>query len=112
MAEDAPEALIFQDEVEIHRLPTLTRMWGPVGDQPEVPSPGQNEKKVVFGSVDYATGRIVQTVADTKSGWNFLIFLMVLVKAYAGRKIRWSATTAASTRPRPCGTGWRPMRIS
>ena len=80
--------MVFQDEVEIHRLPALTRMWGPVGRQPEVPSPGQNEKKVVYGGVDYATGRIVQTIADTKSGWNFLLFLVALVKAYAGRKIR------------------------
>jgi putative transposase len=63
-------------------------MWGPVGAQPEIPSPGQNEKKVVFGGVDYATGRIVQRIANTKSGWNFLIFLVALSKAYAGRKIR------------------------
>jgi transposase len=88
LKKNASEALVFQDEVEIHRLPTLTRMWGPVGAQPEVPSPGKNEKKVVFGGVDYATGRIVQTIADAKSGWNFLVFLMALVKAYAGRKIR------------------------
>lgn len=88
MNKDASEALVFQDEVEIHRLPTLTRMWGPVGTQPEVPSPGKNEKKVVFGGVDYATGKIVYTLADTKSGWNFLVFLTALVKAYAGRKIR------------------------
>ena len=59
-----------------------------MGAQPEVPSPGQNEKKVVYGGVDYATGRIVQTIADTKSGWNFLVFLMTLMKAYAGRKVR------------------------
>jgi transposase len=63
-------------------------MWSPVGHQPEVPSPGQNEKKVVYGGVDYATGRITQTIADSKSGWNFLIFLTALVKAYAGRKVR------------------------
>ncbi len=88
MKDDAPEALIFQDEVEIHRHPTLTRMWAPVGKQPEVPAPGKNEKKVVYGGVDYATGRIVHTVADTKSGTNFLAFLIALVTAYAGRKIR------------------------
>jgi putative transposase len=63
-------------------------MWSLVGSQPEVPSPGQNEKKVVYGGVDYATGRITQTIADHKSGWDFLVFLMALVKAYAGRKIR------------------------
>ncbi|MCX5649213.1 MAG: transposase [Planctomycetota bacterium] len=29
-----------------------------------------------------------ETIADTKSGWHFLVFLMVLVKAYAGGKVR------------------------
>jgi transposase len=88
MKDDATEALIFQDEMEIHRHPTLTRMWGPVGEQPQVPAPGKNEKRVVYGGVDYATGRITHTIAATKSGYNFLAFLMVLVRAYAGRKIR------------------------
>jgi len=88
MKDDAPEALIFQDEVEIHRHPALARMWAPVGAQPQVPAPGKNEKKVVYGGVDFATGRITYTVADTKSGLNFLAFLVALVTAYAGRKIR------------------------
>ena len=74
--------------MEIHRHPTLTRMWAPVGEQPEVPAPGQNAKKVVYGGVNYTTGRITCTVADTKSGWNFIAFLVVLLRAYAGRKIR------------------------
>lgn len=74
--------------MEIHRHPTLTRAWAPVGKQREVPAPGQNQKKVVYGGVDYATGRITYTVADTKSGQNFLLFLVALVAAYAGRKIR------------------------
>jgi transposase len=80
--------LVFQDEVEIHRHPTLTRMWAPVGTQPEVPAPGKNEKKVVYGGVDFASGRITYTVADKKSGTLFLVFLVALVKAYTGRKIR------------------------
>ena len=84
----APEALIYQDEVEIHRLPSLARMWARVGSQPEVPAPGKNEKQVVYGGVDYATGRTTYTIAATKSGVNFLAFLAVLVAAYPGRKIR------------------------
>ncbi len=79
---------MFQDEVEIHRHPALTRMWAPVGSQPQVPAPGQNEKRVVYGGVDYATGRITCTMAGTKSGQNFLAFLVALVTAYAGRKVR------------------------
>ena len=60
-------------------------MWAPVGTQPEIPAPGQNEKKVVYGGVDYATGKITYTIAEIKSGVNFLIFLVALVeKAYAG----------------------------
>ncbi len=88
MNPDAKEALVFQDETEIHRHPTLTRMWGLKGIQPEVPSPGENQKKVVYGGIDYASGQITYTVADTKSGYNFLAFLITLVTSYAGRKIR------------------------
>lgn len=88
MSENAPEALVFQDEVEIHRHPALARMWAPVGTQPEIPAPGKNEKEVVYGGVDYATGRITYTIAETKSGTNFLAFLVALVAAYGGRKIR------------------------
>jgi transposase len=73
--------------MEIHRHPALTRMWAPVGQQPEVPAPGQNEKKVVYGGVDYKTGKLTYTVADTKSGVEFLAFLVVLVARYVGHKI-------------------------
>jgi transposase len=88
MRGNAPEALVFQDEVEIHRHPALARMWALVGTQPEIPAPGKNEKKVVYGGVDYATGRITCTIADSKSGMHFLAFLVALVTAYAGRKVR------------------------
>jgi transposase len=80
--------LVFQDEVEIHRHPTLTRMWSPVGTQPEVPAPGQNQKQVVYGGVDYATGKITYAIAASKSGTHFLAFLIALVARYAGRKVR------------------------
>ena len=63
-------------------------MWGPVGTQPQVPAPGKNEKQVVYGGVDYATSQISYTVAATKSGAHFLVFLIALVAAYGGRKVR------------------------
>ena len=88
MRDDAEETLVFQDEMEIHLHPTLTQMWWPVGQQPEIPSPGKNEKRVVYGGADYKSGKITYTVAKTKSGQNFLAFLIALVTAYAGRKVR------------------------
>jgi hypothetical protein len=53
--------LIFQDEMESHRYPALTRMWAPVGQQPHVPTPGKNEKQVVYGGIDYKTGQLTYT---------------------------------------------------
>jgi transposase len=88
VAESPEEVLIFQDEVEIHRLPALARIWAKVGTQPEVPTPGTNEKQVIYGGIDYATGQLTYTIAATKSGVNFLAFLVVLVAGYTGKKIR------------------------
>ena len=62
-------------------------MWAPVGHQPEVCAPGQNQKKVVYGGVNYKTGKLIYTIADTKSGTKFLAFLVVLLAKYVGRKI-------------------------
>lgn len=73
--------------MEIHRHPTLAQMWARVGRQPEVPAPGKNEKQVVYGGVNYKTGKLTYTLAATKCGASFLVFLMTLVKSYAGRKI-------------------------
>jgi transposase len=72
----------------MHRHPTLCRMWALIRSQPQVPAHGQNEKTVVYGGVDYATARITYTVAPTKSGANFMTFLIALLQAYPGRKIR------------------------
>jgi hypothetical protein len=41
----------------------------------------------VCGGVDYRTGKLAYTVADTKAGTEFLAFLIALVARYAGRKI-------------------------
>lgn len=73
--------------MEIHRHPALTRMWAPVGQQPEIPAPGRNEKKVVYGGVNYKTGKLTYTIADSKCGAAFLIFLIALLRQYVGRKI-------------------------
>lgn len=42
----------------------------------------------MYGGVDYKTGKLTYTIANTKCGTAFLAFLVALVTAYAGRKIR------------------------
>jgi len=71
----------------MHRHPHLARRWAPVGQQPEVPAPGKNEKKVVYGGVNYRTAKLTYTLADSKCGGQFLAFLAALLLAYAGRRI-------------------------
>jgi hypothetical protein len=88
LAEKDTDVLIFQDEMEIHRFPTLTRMLAPIGQQPQVPTPGKDEQKVVYGGVDSATGKLTYTSAATKCGAAFIVFLTVLLPTYAGRKVR------------------------
>jgi transposase len=73
--------------MEIHRHPALARMWAPVAQQPKVPAPGKNEKQVVYGGVNYKTGKFTYTLSATKCGAAFLVSLMTLVKQYAGKKI-------------------------
>jgi len=63
-------------------------MWAKIGYQPRISSPGKNEKKVVYGAVDYATGQITTMVSDTKSGFQFISFLSLLLRTYCGRRIR------------------------
>jgi transposase len=52
-----------------------------------VPAPVKNEKRVVYGGVDYKTGDFTYTIAATKCGAEFLVFLLALIKRYAGQKI-------------------------
>ena len=42
----------------------------------------------MYGGVDYRTGQLTYTLADSKCGGSFLLFLAALLLAYAGKKIR------------------------
>jgi putative transposase len=73
--------------MEVHLHPHLTRMWAPVGQQPEIPAPGRNQKKIVYGGVNYRTGKITYTLADSKCGTQFILFLMTLLAGYTGKRL-------------------------
>lgn len=81
--------LWFQDEAEFHLHPYLAHLWGRRGQQPRVPSPGQNKKCVVYGAINFVTGAIDYDIRKTKSGVAFLAQLKRLVKRAkrTGKKI-------------------------
>lgn len=55
----ADETVVFQDEVDIHLNPKIGCAWMPCGQQAEVVTPGNNEKRHLAGSLHWRTGRLI-----------------------------------------------------
>jgi transposase len=64
----ADETAVFMDEVEVHTNPKVGSMWMRRGDQATVETPGDNEKRVLAGSLHWRTGRLVGTWGGEKEG--------------------------------------------
>jgi transposase len=80
--------VISQDETEFHLYPYLVAIWSVVGSpQPEVRTPGKNQKRVLYGGLNLKTGHLTGHWAATKSGSHFIEYLETLLHAYPGQKI-------------------------
>jgi transposase len=55
----AEETAVFQDEVDVHLNPKIGSCWMQRGEQAEVRTPGNNEKRHVAGSLHWRTGSLV-----------------------------------------------------
>jgi transposase len=53
------ETVVFQDEVDVHLNPKIGSCWMPCGQQAEVSTPGNNDKRHLAGSLHWRTGRLV-----------------------------------------------------
>jgi len=67
------ETVVFQDEVDVHLNPKIGSMWMPRGQQAEVVTPGNNEKRHLAGSLHWRTGRLLLSAPGTKR--NATLFL-------------------------------------
>lgn len=80
--------VISQDETEFHLYPYLVAIWSVVGTpQPEVTTPGKNQKRVLYGGLNLKTGRLTGHWAATKSGGHFIEFLQALLADYPEQNI-------------------------
>lgn len=80
--------VISQDETEFHLYPYLVAIWSVVGSpQPEVRTPGKNQKRVLYGGLNLKTGQLTSHWAATKSGSHFMEYLEILLHAYPDQKI-------------------------
>lgn len=50
---------VFEDEVDVHLNPKIGSCWMPRGQQAEVTTPGNNEKRHLAGSLHWRTGRLL-----------------------------------------------------
>lgn len=62
----AGETAVFQDEVDIHLNPKIGACWMPRGRQAEVPTPGNNEKRHLAGSLVWRTGTLIVSPAGRR----------------------------------------------
>jgi len=80
--------VISQDEAEFHLYPYLVAIWCMVGrPQPEVRTPGKNQKRVLYGGLNLKTGQLTGHWAATKSGSHFVEYLETLLAAYPQQKV-------------------------
>jgi putative transposase len=55
----ADETVVFQDEVDVHLNPKIGSQWMVRGQQSEVVTPGNNEKRHLAGSLHWRTGALL-----------------------------------------------------
>lgn len=90
LAAPARAVVLALDECDVHLLPVLRAMWTPKGRQVEIPTPGTNRKRGIFGALELegpASGAWHYRVTPQKRAVEFVAFLDQLVAAYPGRPL-------------------------
>lgn len=85
LAAPAHAVVLCLDECDIHLMPLLRAMWMRRGQQVDVPTPGYNRKRGIFGAMELETGALHYTITLSKKAADFIAFLEKLAKAYPGR---------------------------
>lgn len=82
LAERLPkgEVLLYLDEVDIHLNPKIGDDWMLRGQQKQVLTPGQNEKRYLAGALNALTGRVVCVESDRKNSELFIGLVYHLLK--------------------------------
>ena len=62
------ETVVFQDEVDLNLNPKIGCMWMTRGQQAEVVTPGDNEKRYLAGSLHWRTGKLIATLGPRRDG--------------------------------------------
>jgi len=60
------ETAVFQDEVDVHLNPKIGACWMLRGQQTEIPTPGNNQKRHLAGSLVWHTGTLLVSPPETR----------------------------------------------
>ena len=74
--------LLFEDEVDLNLLPGVIGCWTRRGEQRKIPTPGQNQKRYGFGTVNYTNGRLTRCFGEHKDSAGFCALVEQVVQAY------------------------------
>jgi len=64
-------------------LPTLRKMWGRIGQQVEIPTPGTEQRAYGLGAVNYHTGQTVMTTSRHKRKADVAVMLRKLLACHS-----------------------------
>lgn len=81
------EVAVYEDEVDVHLNPKIGLDWMGYGQQKEVLTPGQNQKRYLAGALDVRTGRLTWVEGERKTGELFVQLLAALYHAYPQAKV-------------------------
>ena len=84
LAAPANAVVLCLDECDIHLMPLLRAMWMKLGQQADVPTPGQNRKRSIFGAMELESGALHYAITMSKKAVDFIAFLEQLTSAYPG----------------------------
>jgi transposase len=80
------EIAVFEDEVDIHLNPKIGLDWMVRGQQKEVMTPGQNQKRYLAGAIDSRTRELIWVEGDRKDSLLFIRLLWELTQHYPHAK--------------------------
>ena len=81
------EVAVYEDEVDVHLNPKIGLDWMGLGQQKDVLTPGQNEKRYLAGALDVRTRQVHWVEAKKKDAWLFLDLLKKLTVVYSSARV-------------------------
>jgi transposase len=81
------EVAVYEDEVDIHLNPKIGLDWMVRGQQKEVRTPGQNQKRYLAGAQDARTGELIWVEGEKKNSMLFIRLLWELTQHYRQAKV-------------------------